>query len=85
MSTPHPLADDPRDPATSPADELPVLAAEAARLGIPLDARARARFGRYRRLLAEWNERAGLTTVSAPAEVERRHFGEALALLAALR
>ena len=62
-----------------------MLAAEATRLGIPLDERAHARFARYLALIEEWRERSGLTTVTDPDEVQRRHFGESLALLAALR
>ena len=66
-------------------DQLFVLSGEAARLDIALDERALQRFMRYRTLLDEWNERAGLTTVSEPGEVQRRHFGESLALLRVLR
>lgn len=66
------------------------LLAEASRLnlaplGLDLDVRARERFEAYLALLLEWNERAGLTTVTEPIEVVRRHFGESLALLAVLR
>lgn len=71
----------PSDPAAWPA----ALDAEAERLGLPLDAATRARFARYLELLLEWNERAGLTAVSDPEAVVRRHFGESLALLVALR
>jgi len=67
------------------ADPLPILRAEAARLGIALDELAFERFERYLALIQEWNERAGLTTVTEPAEVQRRHFGESLALLSVLR
>lgn len=56
-----------------------------AALGVALDGRARERFAAYLALLLEWNERAGLTTVTDPVEVVRRHFGESLALLAVLR
>jgi 16S rRNA (guanine527-N7)-methyltransferase len=66
-------------------DGLDVLAGEAARLGLALDVEARARFARYLQLLAEWRERAGLTTVVEAEEVQRRHFGEALALLTVVR
>jgi 16S rRNA (guanine527-N7)-methyltransferase len=62
-----------------------VLEAEAARLHLHLSPADLDRFARHRELLLEWNERAGLTTVTDPAEVERRHFAESLALLAALR
>ena len=43
------------------------------------------RFGRYLELLVEWTPRAGLTAVTDPDEVQRRHFGESLALLHVLR
>lgn len=66
-------------------DGLEVLAAEAARLGLTLDAEARGRFAQYLALLAEWDDRAGLTTVIEPDEVQRRHFAESLALLVVLR
>ncbi len=64
---------------------LSLLPADAARLGLALSDAQCAAFARYRDLLLEWNERAGLTTVTDPDEVERRHFGESLALLAVLR
>jgi 16S rRNA (guanine527-N7)-methyltransferase len=67
------------------ADGLDVLAAEVVRLGVVLDAVARARFAQYLGLLEEWRERAGLTTVVEAEEVQRRHFGEALALLTVVR
>ncbi len=72
----------PDEPA---APSLPILAEETARLGISLASEAVARFERYLQLLLEWNERAGLTTVVEPHEVQRRHFGESLALLRVLR
>lgn len=66
-------------------DRLSVLTTEAARLGIDLDGRARERFERYLDLVLEWNERAGLTSLTDPGEIQRRHFAESLSLLAALR
>ncbi len=66
-------------------DRLSVLAAEAARLGVDLDGHALERFERYLDLVTEWNERAGLTSLTDPAEIQRRHFAESLALLAVLR
>jgi 16S rRNA (guanine527-N7)-methyltransferase len=85
MSTPDRRAQDQSPLPAAGAGALPVLVEEALRLAIALDARALERFARYRALLEEWNERAGLTTLTASSDVERRHFGEALALLAALR
>jgi 16S rRNA (guanine527-N7)-methyltransferase len=61
------------------------LLEEAARLGLQLETDALARFDAYLSLLLAWRERAGLTAVTDPAEVQRRHFGESLALLVALR
>ena len=83
MASPPP----PDTPAEPPPDSgaLPVLREEAARLGLPFAAAIEARFARYAALLLDWNERAGLTTVIDPAAVQRRHFGESLALLVALR
>jgi 16S rRNA (guanine527-N7)-methyltransferase len=54
-------------------------------LGLDLDGEALARFARYFELLRDWNERAGLTTVTEPTRVAQRHFGESIALLAVLR
>ena len=65
--------------------DLGTLEVEVARLGLDLDATARARFRRYMALLDAWRDRAGLTSLTDPAAVQRRHFGESLALLVALR
>ena len=62
-----------------------MVAVEAARLGIALDESALGRFGRYLELLLQWSPRAGLTSITDPEEVQRRHFGEALALVVVLR
>jgi 16S rRNA (guanine527-N7)-methyltransferase len=69
--------------STVPA--LDVLQAEAHRLGLALDASMLSRFSAYLELLEQWRGRAGLTAITDPAVVQRRHFGEALALLVALR
>jgi 16S rRNA (guanine527-N7)-methyltransferase len=70
-----------------PADReaLQPLVAEAARLGLRLDARAIERFEAYLSLLLDWRERAGLTSIADPREIQRRHFAESLALLVALQ
>lgn len=68
-----------------PPAGLTALSEEAGRLGVELDARALGRFARYLELLLEWTPRAGLTAVTDPEQVQRRHFGESLALLVALR
>lgn len=67
------------------ADALGTLTAEATRLDIPLDKRARERFATYLDLIMEWNQRAGLTSLTDPHEIQRRHLAESLSLLAALR
>ena len=72
-------------PPLSALPVLPVLREEAARLGLPFDAALEARFGRYAALLLTWNDRAGLTAATDIEAVQRRHFGESLALLVALR
>lgn len=68
-----------------PGESLATLLTEAGRLGIDLDDRARDRFARYLDLILEWNERAGLTSLTDPDEIQRRHLAESLSLLAALR
>lgn len=50
-----------------------------------LDGAALATFERYLDLVEEWNERAGITSLTDTAELQHRHFGESLALLQALR
>lgn len=66
-------------------DALPVLRAEAERLDLALSEDAIGRFGAYLALLEEWNDRAGLTAITDAETAQRRHFGESLALLVALR
>ena len=66
-------------------DGLDLLASEAQRLGLPLDGRAHERFERYLALIGAWRERAGLTAIEDPGELQRRLFAESLALLVALR
>lgn len=73
------------DNGTDPRKNLAALEEEATRLGLELDAAAYDRFARYLALLQEWRDRAGLTSLTDPAAVQRRHFGESLALLVALR
>jgi 16S rRNA (guanine527-N7)-methyltransferase len=72
------------DPAPDQSP-LPVLAAEAARLGLDLPAATLEAFARYLDLVIAWNRRAGLTAIEDREEIQRRHFGESLALLVALR
>lgn len=72
-------------PHDRPANALPVLRTEAERLGITLPEVAIGRFARYLELLNEWNDRAGLTAITDDETAQRRHFGESIALLVALR
>ena len=61
------------------------LAAETARLGVAADRRTHSRLASYGALIAAGAARAGLTSVRDPLGIARRHLGESLALLAALR
>lgn len=72
-------------PASPPAPPLAPLLRDAARLGMDLDPAVRRRFVRYLQLIGEWRPRAGLMATEDPAEIQRRHFGESLALLHILR
>lgn len=65
--------------------DLAALEEEVARLGLTLGEAARGQFARYLALIATWRDRAGLTALRDPAAVQRRLFGESLALLVALR
>jgi 16S rRNA (guanine527-N7)-methyltransferase len=60
------------------ADNLSVLRAGAAAMGIPLDDGQVGRFARLRALLLEWNARINLTAITDPAEIETRHFLDSL-------
>jgi 16S rRNA (guanine527-N7)-methyltransferase len=77
--TEEPLAD------SDVRGRLAPLLEETARLGITLDEAELATFDRYLDLVFEWNERAGLTSITDPAEAQRRHFAESLAVLVAIR
>src|SRR5690606_16182950 len=70
-------------PVTDPP--LAPLLEDLERLTLPLDGAALDTFERYLELIFEWNERAGITSISDRAEAQHRHFGESLALLRALR
>jgi 16S rRNA (guanine527-N7)-methyltransferase len=73
----------PRDHDAS--ELLSALADETTRLGLTLDGAQRDAFACYHALLLDWNDRAGLTSITTPEAIARRLFGESLALLAALR
>lgn len=68
-----------------PDPRLSALREDTERLGLPQTEAHRDAFERYLALLLEWNERAGLTSVTDIEEIQHRHFGESLAVLAALR
>ncbi|MEX2031964.1 MAG: 16S rRNA (guanine(527)-N(7))-methyltransferase RsmG [Dehalococcoidia bacterium] len=85
MTDEHPSPAVPPPPSEDDRARLVPLLQEVVRLGITLDDTEVAAFRRYLDLLSEWNERAGLTSVTDPAEVQRRHFAESLAVLVAIR
>jgi 16S rRNA (guanine527-N7)-methyltransferase len=60
------------------------LAQQASALGVPLTDEQRGQFARYLAMLLEWNERAGLTSLTDPLEVARRHLAESIAFGIAL-
>lgn len=63
---------------------MQLLAHVAEAHGLTLDGRQLGQFEEYYRLLIAANERVNLTSVTAYEEVQRRHFGESLAVAAAL-
>ncbi|MDE3229844.1 MAG: class I SAM-dependent methyltransferase, partial [Chloroflexota bacterium] len=63
---------------------LEALAVGAAALGVALDGERLACFARLRDLLLDWNSRVNLTAITAPAEVARLHFLDALTCALAL-
>lgn len=63
---------------------MDLLARIAAAHGLTLDDRQLRQFEEYYRLLIAANQRVNLTSVTAYEEVQRRHFGESLAVAAAL-
>ena len=69
---------------TDESATLPLLRAGAAAMGIALDERQIAQFERLRALLLDWNTRINLTAITDPAEVETRHFLDALTCALAL-
>ncbi|HZP56826.1 MAG TPA: 16S rRNA (guanine(527)-N(7))-methyltransferase RsmG [Dehalococcoidia bacterium] len=61
------------------------LARDAAGYGVTLGERQLDQFERYAALLREWSERANLVADAGSEMVRTRHFGESIALGAALR
>jgi len=76
------------DPGTAPPEcdhgDAHHLGALAASVGAPLNDEQLAQFAAYRDLLIEWNTRFNLTAVTAPHEIDRRLFVDALRMLPAL-
>ncbi|MBI2322068.1 MAG: 16S rRNA (guanine(527)-N(7))-methyltransferase RsmG [Chloroflexi bacterium] len=64
--------------------DLPLLARGLAALGLALQPQQVTLLARYLALLLEWNQRLNLTAVTDPAEVEVRHFLDALSALLVL-
>ncbi|KPK21648.1 MAG: hypothetical protein AMJ76_02105 [Dehalococcoidia bacterium SM23_28_1] len=63
---------------------MQILARIAEDLGLPLDRHQLQRFEEYYRQLVAANRRISLTTITDCQEVQRRHFGESLAVAASL-
>jgi 16S rRNA (guanine527-N7)-methyltransferase len=63
---------------------MKVLARTAERLGLPLSAQQLQQFEEYYHQLIAANQRASLTSITDYQEVQSRHFGESLAVAAAL-
>jgi 16S rRNA (guanine527-N7)-methyltransferase len=59
---------------------LPSWTQAAAGLGFDLTADAQAQFGRYADELIAWNEHTNLTAITAPSDVEVRHFLDSLTI-----
>jgi 16S rRNA (guanine527-N7)-methyltransferase len=63
--------------------DLGILVDAAAALGLSLTSGQLNKFGRYRELLLEWNERINLTAITDPVEIVTHHFLDSLACLLA--
>lgn len=63
---------------------MSTLSEVAERLNLPLSPAQLKAFDAYRALLISHRSRAGLTSLRDPDAIDRRHFGESLALLKAL-
>lgn len=67
-----------------PRNDWSGLADASGRLGVPLDTEALERFARYRDLLLERSAQFNLTAIRDAAEIERRLFLDAIAMVPAL-
>ena len=82
----HPiLMDAVAEPGKADAGGMDILAAGAARLGLPLSVAQLAQFAEYTRLLADGNRRANLTAITDPDAVQVRHYLDSLTAVLALR
>ena len=63
---------------TSGVDDLDALVEGAKRFSISLDDRQLTQFGRYKKLLLEWNERMNLTAITNDKDIQIRHFLDSL-------
>jgi 16S rRNA (guanine527-N7)-methyltransferase len=64
-----------------PRNDWPGLADASGQLGVPLDSESLERFARYRDFLLERSTRFNLTAIRDPAEIERRLFLDAIAMV----
>ncbi|MBK8046603.1 MAG: 16S rRNA (guanine(527)-N(7))-methyltransferase RsmG [Anaerolineales bacterium] len=60
---------------------MPLLADGCRQLGLALTPAQEAQFARYYALLVEWNERLNLTTITAPTDVQVKHYLDSLVAL----
>lgn len=63
----------------------PSFAADAASLGVPLDAEALARFERLGDELIDWNQRLNLTAIDDPPRIATHHFLDSLSATSRLQ
>jgi 16S rRNA (guanine527-N7)-methyltransferase len=68
-------------PAFPQSGPWPSLVHDAGGLGVAIDSTAAARLHRYRELLITWSGRMNLTAVREPAEMERKLFLDAVAMV----
>jgi len=66
------------------SNPMDVLIEGAAALELPLSSVQTEMFGRYSELLLDWNSRINLTHITAPVDVQRKHFLDSLTCCLAL-
>jgi len=67
------------------AERMEALVVNAAALGVHLTPEQLRLFAIYQAELLDWNQRANLTAITDPREVQVKHFADSLACLLALR